>query len=181
MWWLISLLVLAVIAFFAVKSMQSNLKSGQTENQVDDTTLLSENSENGTTGATENGLSGDLHESSKDSIATESAAAMGTVAGLGAAGVAIASQGSESAETVSSGNPSGIASSGSVGGTGLSTGDTLSDVREMLKILNLDAPDAGRLAISGEQLLALRANKSDEIPDNESLEHIAAKLRQMLA
>ncbi|MFK7860566.1 MAG: hypothetical protein AB8B64_17235 [Granulosicoccus sp.] len=61
------------------------------------------------------------------------------------------------------------------------TGDVLSDVREMIKILNLDGPDAGRLGVSRDELVALRKGESSGIPDTETLSNVATKLRKMLA
>ena len=61
------------------------------------------------------------------------------------------------------------------------TGNTLDDVREMIKILNLAEPDAGRLAISPEQLRALREADKSAMPNEQALPEIADRLRKMLA
>jgi len=86
-----------------------------------------------------------------------------TAAGMAAAGVAAASAGTATAVNA------------------VSSGDTHTDVREMIKILNLDGPDAGRLQISREQLLALRKGQTENLPDSDTMNKVADKLRHMLA
>jgi len=51
----------------------------------------------------------------------------------------------------------------------------------MIKILNLDGPDAARLDISREELDALRKGAASGMPDASSLENVASKLRLMMA
>jgi len=60
------------------------------------------------------------------------------------------------------------------------TGDVKQDIREMIKILNLAAPDAGRLGISSETLLALRSGSADSASNEQELSAVADKLRHML-
>ena len=73
------------------------------------------------------------------------------------------------------------ASTTSAADSRLASGDTLTDVREMIKILNLDGPDAARLQIQRDQLVALRKGDADGVPDAATLDSVASKLREMLA
>ena len=58
------------------------------------------------------------------------------------------------------------------------TGNAGSDIQEMIKILNLAAPDAGRLGVTKETFAALRAG--NDVSADE-LGGVADKLKKMLA
>lgn len=131
MMWLVTLLILAIIAYFVVKSVSSNILRKQAASDTPEDKL-------------------DHAPTQQPSLARSSSANTSSSTQLSANG-------------------------------GISTGNTLSDVREMIKILNLDAPDAGRLAIEREQLVALRKGKSEGIPDAQGLEELASRLRNMLS
>lgn len=63
--------------------------------------------------------------------------------------------------------------------------DTLLDIREMIKTLNLTESDAPRLGISEEQFSSLRqsANEahSSTLPDTDTCQDVADRLRRMLS
>jgi hypothetical protein len=74
--------------------------------------------------------------------------------------------------------------------SGITSGDALHDIREMIKILNLAAPDAARLGISREEFAALRPGNtagnvkpatSSTMPSADKLDEVADRLRRMLA
>ena len=156
MWWLVTLLVLALIAFFVVKMMKSNTQQQQAEHNSQhrdrlETATASADDINSTT-AQKNGAG----------VATAAAAVAGAAVSAGAVSAA-------------------ASTNVTAHGSALSSGHTLNDVREMIKILNLDGPDAGRLQIERDQLLALRKGDTKSFPEPDQLESIAIKLRQMLA
>lgn len=194
--WLVTLLLLAIIAFFVVKYIMSNAKKRQAEihqtsNEQTRSGVIEHGSEQRPSSAgAESALTNDsaLNESkshqqfasSTASIAGDNASthastntshARTATAGVATAAAGAAAAGSSFAKSATSGVAAG----------GVHTGDTLSDVREMIKILNLDAPDASRLAIGREQLLALRKGDANGIPDASGLEDIAERLRGMLS
>lgn len=160
MWWLVTLLVLALIAFFVVKSMKAGTQNRQAEHdKLQNERLAASSSLQDTT-------SENIVESSNESanVAQQagSVAAVAATAGVAVQAAATAMQPTESGNSVHS-------------------GDTLSDVREMIKILNLDGPDAARLEISRDELSALRKGEAAGVPDASALDNLASKLRQMLA
>lgn len=65
--------------------------------------------------------------------------------------------------------------------SGLDTGDVRSDIREMIKILNLAPSDAARLSISRQAFTALSAGDDDHVQSTEEINAVADKLRHMLA
>ena len=151
MWWLVTLLVLALIAFFIVKMMKSKTLEQQSQHEQSQQERLA-NAEA-------------AHQASaKNTPPSDSTLTSGSAEVSGLAGVA-----------------SGAAVAATAVGSNLSSGDTLADVREMIKILNLDRPDAGRLQISSEQLMAIRQGQTDKLPDADTVNMIAKKLRNMLA
>ncbi|MFK7996761.1 MAG: hypothetical protein AB8B87_21675 [Granulosicoccus sp.] len=164
MWWLVTLLVLALVSFFFVKSMKASTERKQAEHND-----LQRDAIEATSASQQAPAAGDSTGSA--SSAQAGAAATATAGVAAAAGVAGAASSSIDSTPVPSGNS----------GTTVNTGDTLSDVREMIKILNLDGPDATRLELSREELTALRKGENSGIPDTPSLENVATKLRQMLA
>ncbi len=150
MWWLVTLLIVAAIAFFAVKSMKAKTEQQQAEHDVVQQARLDA------------------------SAAAQSAPAAPALAQATADG---------GTSTVAAAASVGLAATaaGAVSTAGISTDNTLSDVREMIKILNLDGPDAGRLQISREQMTALRTGEQAGLPDAATLDDVASRLRQMLA
>jgi len=62
----------------------------------------------------------------------------------------------------------------------VNSGNTRQDIKEMIKMLNLAAPDAGRLGISADTLLALRSGEPSNTLERKDLNTIADKLRNML-
>jgi len=230
MWWLITLLVLALIGFFIVKSMKSGSQNDKLahDNQQQEELDLSAAGKSASDGqsaqqAAVNGVSQDTSKSASTSpgaaessganppdssvtsnavaasdtqqVSSESVKESGKSGGAAivaataaAAGVAAYSAGSDDASgpagsdhaTGSSGSAS-AANAGSGSTASINTGNNLSDVREMIKILNLDGPDAARLDISREELDALRKGAASGTPDASSLENVASKLRLMMA
>ena len=174
MLWLITLLVLAVAAFFVVKMMKSNtLKQQEEHDQLQRERLGSVAAADGSTSPSHERHAGtaptDTAESSLNTTAATAAAAAGVTATGMAAGVTAtgtAAKGSAATSAVDS---------------RLASGDTLTDVREMIKILNLDGPDAARLQIQRDQLVALRKGDDGGAPDAATLDSVASKLREMLA
>lgn len=168
MWW-IALIALAVIAFFVVKMMKS-----QTERQQSEHARLNEVS----------GLQGTLDQTVGNSAETASATTTSSDAGhsansntakaAGTAAVAGVAGAAASMASSSQSAASGITSQA------LDTGNAGSDVQEMIKILNLAAPDAGRLGISSDQLLALRHGDTSALADEKLVGDVASRLRSML-
>ena len=194
MLWLITLLVLAVAAFFVVKMMKSNTQKQQAEHdQLQRERLGSTTGPQGSSSAPHESHAGtsptDSTESSLSSTAATAAAAAGVTAtamAAGAAATSTAPSGTTPSGTTPTGTaPTGTAAKGSAATSAddsrLASGDTLIDVREMIKILNLDGPDAARLQIQRDQLVALRKGDADGVPDAATLDAVASKLRQMLA
>ena len=138
--WLITLLVLAVAAFFVVKMMKSNTQKQQAEHEQQQRQRLDGvAAPDGSPSASQKGHAGaapnDTPESPLETTAAKAAAAAGvTAAGTAAAGMAAA--GTAAAMGASSNG----ASTSSAADSRLASGDTLTDVREMIKILNLDGP-----------------------------------------
>ncbi|MFK8082318.1 MAG: hypothetical protein AB8B97_18685 [Granulosicoccus sp.] len=180
MWWLVALLVLAFASFFVVKSLKESTERRQAEHDSQQRERLDASSRDLPASDNE-GQAGGLAQTAGAVAATGAVAHAATRAGNDGA----ASEGSSANRAGVAETPSAAAGSASAAlqqhATTLNTGDTLSDVREMIKILNLDGPDAGRLDISREALTALRKGQSTGIPDASALESVADRLRQMLA
>ena len=151
--WFITLLVLALAAFFIIKAVKAH-SARQAAEQQENLRL-----QEGT------GLAGSLNQESQTTSASSGAA---TAAAGAAAAAVTASRATDMA-------------SGSAQGLGIETGDSLHDAREMIKILNLAEPDAGRLAISREQFSALRSGNAEQAPPSDVVAEVADKLRRMLA
>jgi len=79
--------------------------------------------------------------------------------------------GASNANLLSSSDPSNFS---------VNSGNTRQDIKEMIKMLNLAAPDAGRLSISADTLLALRSGEPSNTLERKDLNTIADKLRNML-
>lgn len=151
--WFITLLVLALAAFFIIKAVKAH-SARQAAEQQENLRL-----QEGT------GLAGSLNQESQTTSASSGAA-------TAAAGVASAAVTASRATDMASGSAQGL---------GIETGDSLHDAREMIKILNLAEPDAGRLAISREQFSALRSGNAEQAPPSDVVAEVADKLRRMLA
>lgn len=172
MWWLVTLLVLALLAFFIVKSMKASTQNRQVENnQLQNEALTASSSAQAASTADS---AEDSASSGSPSVAQQAGAVAAVAATAGVAANAAANAGQTSDRGTSD-------SRASESNASVQTGDHLADVREMIKILNLDGPDASRLGISREELTALRKGQSAGTPDAASLENVATKLRQMMA
>ena len=189
MWWLITLLVLAVLAFFIVKTMMAQTQRQQAEHleQQEERLAQSASLEQQDTGAAIGAV-----DSSGASASEASDSTLNSSSGIAAASVvavagAALSQTSSAPHNATQQNPAPIGtalqseSSNAASIEALNTGNTLSDVREMVKILNLDGPDATRLDINAEQLIAIRKGESEAQPDEQTLLKLASRLRGMLA
>lgn len=165
--WFITLLVLALAAFFIIKAVKAH-SARQAAEQQENLRL-----QEGT------GLAGSLNQESQTTSASSGAADTTTASGKAAvAGAATSAAGAAAAVTASRATDM---ASGSAQGLGIETGDSLHDAREMIKILNLAEPDAGRLAISREQFSALRSGNAEQAPPSDVVAEVADKLRRMLA
>lgn len=158
--WFFLLLVLAIAAFFIIKAV----KSQSNGNTADSAQVSSDSAQAGSLGHDKATSPDPASQADSD---TETAATVGTTAAA-------------AATTVSHSAPSPVTGAGQT--LALQTGDQLSDIREMIKILNLAEPDAGRLGISGEQLMALRSGQTGgDLPSDDTQGEVAEKLRHMLA
>ena len=174
MLWLITLLVLAVVAFYVVKMMKSNTQKQQAEHdQLQCQRLDSAAAPDGSTNATRDG-----HADTATTGVTESPLDTTAATAAAAAGVTATAMASDVAAT---GTAARTSTATSAADNLPASGDTLTDVREMIKILNLDGPDAARLQIQRDQLVALRKGDAGGVPDAATLDSVASKLREMLA
>lgn len=198
MMWLVTLLILAIIAYFVVKSVSSNIRNRQAGSNSSGTNEIEHANaqqraladsgpahDNGSTSASSESMTRQGADAIDGSNAGQSPTAASTSSSRSSAttGIAATAAGAAVAGAVASA-VTGSSTEGSTNHSasgGINTGNTLGDVREMIKILNLDAPDASRLAIDREQLVALRKGDANGIPDASSLEEIAVRLRNMLA
>lgn len=173
--WFITLLVLALAAFFIVKTVKAKAKNQEAnQEQIPQTTEVSGGLNRGQTepsssdSRSENSNVG--VESATDSVKAGSVAA---VAAVSAAAVVTtgAAKGAINAAT----------SAVSASSLDLNTGDVGHDVREMIKILNLADADAGRLAITKDEFSAIRQGNGSDMPAESVLSSVADRLRHMLA
>lgn len=174
--WLWILLVLAVIAFFVIKSKTEKSSTSDSSSAGTQGSLESTAAESATSTA------------SKVSDTVSSATAgVGAVAGaaVGAAAGAAASAANTVQETASHVAATAAATAKQAAQTvsnlpdlSVDTGNAGSDIREMIKILNLAAPDAGRLGVSKDTFAALRAGNEVSADD---MSGVADKLKKMLA
>jgi|GEM_PF-3549885 len=183
MLWFITLLVLALAAFFTIKAVKASAErrsadqhrlrgsSGLTGTLNHDARTSGDDTAHADTSSAPD-VAKSTH-SADSSQSANTAAAAGVTAGGAAAAVA-ASGGSHREQSTA-----GL--SGDQQSQVLDTGDSLVDAREMIKILNLAEPDAGRLAISREQFAALRSGNAAAAPSADQLKAVTEKLRSMLA
>ena len=141
--WFITLLVLALAAYFIIKAISASSKRKELEQQQTPEITTD--------------------QSSPPAQSLDSASPGNEVA----------------APPPSAGNSPATASPTVV--EGLNTGDTLKDAQEMIKILNLAGPDAGRLGINAEQFQAIRNGDSATLPGDDQMQAVSDKLRNMLA
>jgi len=174
MMWLTTLIVLAIVAFMIVKYLKSKTEQQLAEHNQQQKQRLDASAAMNEAVVNDSTASDASHVSDGSAGGTAATVAAATAAGAAAVGSAVATSSSSS---TSSSATTGVA----VGDGGINSGDAVSDVREMIKILNLDGPDATRLQISREELTALRKGDSEGIPDAASLEQVASRLRAMLA
>ncbi|MFK7892490.1 MAG: hypothetical protein AB8B63_16850 [Granulosicoccus sp.] len=167
--WLAILLALAIIAFFIVKYMK-----GKGERQQDANDQLTD------TSAGQNSLA----QSTAEPSAIKSGSSNPASGAKSAPAPAVQHQPDAAAQSLSTSTHTavgvGTAAAG-VASLALDSGNTLADVREMIKILNLAEPDASRLAISPEELRALRNADQSGAPSEQALTELAGRLRKMLA
>ncbi len=162
--WFLTLLILALAAFFIVKAVKS-----QAQRKLAEQDRLSEGS----------GLAGTLPHESQAQTSTTDPSETSVEPGNEATGSATASGGMATATAAMA--TAAASASLHAATQGLSTDDLALDVQEMIKILNLAEPDAGRLAISREEFSAIRHGDEAAMPSPETLAQVADRLRQMLA
>lgn len=169
--WFIILLVLALAAFFIVKAVKAQALRKQAEQE-----RLAEGS--GLAGT----LSHEAHDGNSAMPAADTASAQspgstvasGTAAAVGAAGAAAAGHAAGSSGATAKADAH-------IAATEFNSGDPLRDIQEMIKVLNLAEPDAGRLAISREEFQAIRQGNEANLPSSDSLAAVADKLQRMLS
>lgn len=158
--WFITLIVLALAAFLVIKAVkaQSDRKSSSDASS-----------------AISSGLQGQLsrEQVSKGAPKQQSAANDETQAGISTPSVPP----DDAQASIDTGESSAPANTQQ---------DQLTEIREMIKILNLAEADSVRLGISSEQFNALIANDSSSIdaaamPSSDTLTDVADRLRRMLA
>jgi hypothetical protein len=168
--WLVTIIVLALAAFFTMKVLKSQdlRKAAEKEREMQrpglEGSLNTQDSvanANLASGASESASSTDLSPPSD----------MAPAGGQTTTESASAAESSASKVTVSTAAAFPL----------INSGDLADDIREMIKILNLAEPDAGRLAITREEFTAIRHGDDDSQPSGESLTDIADRLRNMLA
>jgi transcription elongation factor len=168
--WLISLIILALLAFFIVKYITSQSERKRAEQErlgqspgiegsLDHQAAQAGSS---TTSAANSGIGSVDHTEGAAARSTNAHGTSGQGASVAAAGAAVTAAAGASHLALNSGN-------------------TLEDVREMIKILNLAEPDATRLSITAEQLRALRNADQSAMPSESVLDDLADRLRKMLA
>lgn len=198
--WLITLIILAIVAFFIVKYVKSQSQrqaaekerlgqstgiEGTLEHERPHSAQSSSNAHRNATGSTGSGAVSTPTGQSAGAAGTagRSVAAgggAGAAAGAGAVAAGVGAVAAAGAAATAAGVRS---ATGAASGTGLAldTGDVVGDIREMIKILNLAEPDARRLSITPEQLRALRNADAQGMPDANALNEVASRLRKMLA
>lgn len=165
--WLISLIILALLAFFIVKyiTSQSERKRAEQERLVQTP-----------------GIKGSLdHQTAQAGSGTTTTASPSTESVSTTAGPAAHTTTAKGASATSASIAAVGAAAAGASHLALDSGNTLEDVREMIKILNLAEPDATRLAITPEQLRALRNADTSAMPAEGVLDDLADRLRKMLA
>lgn len=196
--WFWILLVLAVIAYFIIKSMTG--KSSATDSSATDASASLENSANdaannlkdsavaaaesasNAANATAEVASG-AAASEGASVAESAAAGVGAAAAAGAAVAGAAANAAHGAASNVAANAAAATEQAAqtvsdLPDLSVNSGNTASDIQEMIKILNLAAPDAGRLGVSKETFAALRAGTDVSADD---ISGVADKLKRMLA
>lgn len=155
--WFWTLLILAVIAYFVIKSMTG--KSSSTDSSAEGTSARLESS-----GAT---VESTASAADEDASSAPGAASTATAAAAGAISAGASAVNAQATRMVNN-----------LPDLSVSTGNATADIQEMIKILNLAVPDAGRLGVSKETFAALRAGNDVSAED---IDGVADKLRQMLA
>jgi len=181
MLWFITLLVLALAAFFIIKAVKATAeRRSADQHRLQGGSGLTGTLNHETKASTGSTPHADT-SSAPDVTSTNDSGQSGNMAATATAGVAVAGA---AAVAASGGNQHAqVAASPSEGQQSqvLNSGDSLVDAREMIKILNLAEPDAGRLAISREQFAALRSGDAAAAPSADQLDAVTDKLRSMLA
>lgn len=156
--WFVTIIVLALAAFFTMKVLKSQdlRKAAEKEREMQRSGLEGTLSGNDSTLDAPSSTGTPASDSNTARVSAEASSSTSSTA-AGAAGAAL------SASAL------------------LNSGDTMNDIREMIKILNLAEPDAGRLAISREEFNAIRLGGDAAEPSGESLTAVAQRLRKMIA
>ena len=188
MMWVISLLLLAVAAYFLISALNSKNKF-DTDTQASDGEVIDSESAQLASDASSSealqhagGAPAGLGSGSGSSSASSNASLSGRPASS-------ASTGSISSSSTSTGGV--VAGAAAVGVSATAaidsarehnlknvTGNGIGDIQEMLKILNLRDSDSSRLAIEKDQFAGLKSGSSNL--DANELTAIADKLRWML-
>lgn len=195
MWWLLGLLITALIAFFAVKAITASTVKKQLQSKLlgqealDSTAARSETTSSEQPTADAGNVTGagseitDTASAAADASGTSGTpGSSGTSGAAGVAGVAAAAGAASIAAAVggaASAN-SGGSSSGLDANT-VNTGNAATDIAEMMKILNLAESDASRLDITRDEFEALRQADAAVIADAAKIDNVASRLRKMLA
>lgn len=198
MWWLLGLLITALIAFFAVKAITASTVKKQLQSKLlgqealDSTAARSETTSSEQPTADAGNVTGagseitDTASAAADASGTSGTSgtpgSSGTSGAAGVAGVAAAAGAASIAAAVggaASAN-SGGSSSGLDANT-VNTGNAATDIAEMMKILNLAESDASRLDITRDEFEALRQADAAVIADAAKIDNVASRLRKMLA
>lgn len=196
MWWLLGLLITALIAFFAVKAITASTVKKQLQSKLlgqealDSTAARSETTSSEQPTANAGNVTGagseitDTASAAADASGTSgSPGSSGTSGAAGVAGVAAAAGAASIAAAVggaASANSGGGSSSGLDANT-VNTGNAATDIAEMMKILNLAESDASRLDITRDEFEALRQADAAVIADAAKIDNVASRLRKMLA
>jgi len=178
--WLVTIIVLALAAFFTMKVLKSQdlRKAAEKEREMQRSGL------EGHLGASVSTPAASLPS---DTAESGHATHISSTETSGTSPQAARSSANAAKASGSDMNPPGAGAGARSGSSALSaspllnSGDPMSDIREMIKILNLAEPDAGRLAVSREEFNALRHGDDGTTPSAESLKAVADRLREMLA
>ncbi len=203
MTWVISLILLAVAAYFLISALSSK-NNYDLKNQTSDAEI----SEGESAQLDNNATSSDAFQNAggapagasssagntTDSSASANTASSGAAAGSAGGGSGASSGAASANNGASNGSSSGASVAGGAAAVGVTaaaaiasarehnlkgvTGNSIGEIQEMLKILNLRDSDAGRLAINKDQYAALKSGASDM--GATELASVADKLRWML-
>ena len=194
--WVISLILLAVAAYFVISALNSknqyNIKNQAIDGEIDAAESAQLSSDTTSGDAFQN--AGGAPAGAGSGSGTAGSAGSGSGSGTSASSASSAS-GSDSSASASTDGASvaGVAAMGATAAAATAAaaianarehnlkgvaGNSVGEIQEMFKILNLRDSDAGRLAIEKDQFAALKSGTS-KLGANE-LTAVADKLRWML-